>query len=114
MLVVMHVALLGLLLFTSGAEATARRRARARPQPGSATASLTVTRSDRSMAILAGIFAAAVGLYALAIEVADVLVGHKSFLILVDLCALAYLFFYNNWFRNALIGTAMERHKESR
>lgn len=114
-LVAMHVALLCFLVYSLAAEFIARLRAgsvwlHAR----SATASLTVTRGEKSMAMLAGIFAAAVGVYALAIEVSDVLVGHKSVLVVCDFGVLAYLCFFNNWFRNALIGTAMERHKESR
>jgi hypothetical protein len=108
-LLVMHVALLGLLLFAIVRELYARVKA------GRGATTFTVTRGERSMAILTGIFATSVGLYALAIQVADdVLVGRKSFLIAFDFVALTYLFFFNDWFRNDVIGTAIDRYQEKR
>jgi hypothetical protein len=73
----------------------------------------TVTRGDRSMSILTGVFASTVGLYVLAVDMSAVAVGHKAFLVVTDFALLIYLFLYNNWFRNLVIGHSSARTTEA-
>jgi len=81
---------------------------------GRGSLSATVTRGERSMATLTGVLASVAGLYVFAIEVADTAIGYKSFLIVIDFLLIGYLFLFNNWFRNRILGIANERLEEKR
>lgn len=107
-LLVMHIALGLMLLVALAMEQLSRLRA------GRGSASLVVGRGQESMHTLTGVFATSLGLFAVAIEVASAAEGHKSFLVVIDFTVLAYLFLFNNWLRNKLIGEAAERTKERR
>ena len=108
-LLTMHVAL-ALLLITAGMVALRRRLRRRR---GDFIASAIVTRGSQSMGIFTGTFATALALFYAAIEVANSAPGHKSFLIAADFVAIGYLFLFNGWFRNLVLGSAIELTKES-
>lgn len=107
-LFVMHVALGLVLLVAVGADIVLLRRA------GRGSTGLILGRGPENMRTLTGVFASSLGLFAVAIEVSSAAVGHKSFLVVLDFTVLAYLFLFNNWFRNKLIGEAAERTKERR
>lgn len=107
-LIVLHTAL-GLLF----AVATFREIV-ARMNAGSGSVSATVERGEQSMRMLTGLFASSFALLVFAIDVAHSAEGAKSFLIVIDFAVLFYMFFFNNWFRNAVIGAASARFKESR
>jgi hypothetical protein len=47
-------------------------------------------------------------------EVAEAAKGYKAFLVAADFEALAFLFCFNNWFRNQLLGEAANRANETR
>ena len=64
------------------------------------------------MAIFTGTFATTLALFYAAIDVAETASGHKSFLVAADFVAIGYLFLFNGWFRNLVLGAAIERTKE--
>lgn len=107
-LIVMHAALGMICLVAFLAEWAARLRA------GRGSLSLVVGRGTESMGVLTGVFATSLGLFAVAIEVSEAAVGHKSFLVAIDFALLAHLFLFNSWFRNKVIGEASESRKEAR
>jgi hypothetical protein len=45
----------------------------------------------------------------LAIDVADCVLGYKAALVLLDYLILTYLFFFNVWFRNAIVFAGLQR-----
>ncbi|MEJ7759567.1 MAG: hypothetical protein WKF55_08225 [Gemmatimonadaceae bacterium] len=73
-----------------------------------------VGRGENSMGMLAGGFATTLGVFALLLELSNhALEGRKSLVMLGDFGALLYLFFFNTWFRNQIVGRFSARHNES-
>ncbi|HZN03451.1 MAG TPA: hypothetical protein VFD06_07655 [Candidatus Polarisedimenticolia bacterium] len=64
---------------------------------------LKVARGDKSMTILYVAYALLTVAVTLTVQVADSAQGYKVGLIVFDYLALAYLFFFNSWFRNRLL-----------
>jgi hypothetical protein len=64
------------------------------------------------MAMLAGTFAATAFVVTYAVDVSKAGEGYKTSLVVADYSVLVYLFFFNGWFRNKVIGHVMARHRE--
>jgi hypothetical protein len=79
-----------------------------RLRAGSGAAVLRVTRSERSMAALYGVYGTVSAvLVGLSLTV-DVAVRYRVFWTIVDVLQAAYLCVWNAWFRNKLIGWASQ------
>ena len=97
-LVVMHGVLAGVLavaLFATG---------RARWKASHNNLKAVVTRGAESMKMLYVTYGIVTAVFTFAIPVSVAATGFKSALILVDYVVLSYLFFFNAWFRNWLLG----------
>jgi hypothetical protein len=64
------------------------------------------------MTILAGTFAATAFVVTLAVDVSAAGAGYKTSMIVLDYGVLVYLFFFNGWFRNRVIGQVTARRRE--
>ena len=107
-LVVVHSTLGLLFAWCLFAEGLAKFRA------GRGSVNLTLTRGEKSMGMLAGLFGSSFGLFVFAVDLAESVHGHKSFLIASDFVVLLYLFFFNSRFRNQVFGAVQQLAKESR
>jgi hypothetical protein len=101
-LLAMHLVLGAFVVLGVGASLRARFRARR----GGIKAE--VQRGPQSMGVFTAMFATALGVFYAALDLANVLLGYKSFLVVVDFIAIGYLFLDNNWFRNHVLGAASE------
>ncbi len=69
----------------------------------------TVDRGEHSMNALYVMYGTTAIVYALAVQVSQAFVGHKVLLIVLNYGAITYLFFFNSWFRNALLFPLVQR-----
>jgi len=70
----------------------------------------TVTRGDKSMALLYNIMTGIVMfIYTLAIQLSEALKGNKVLIFVLNSIALIYLFFFSSWFRNSIFFPLMKR-----
>jgi hypothetical protein len=99
-LAAVHVLLTGMLVVSLFAPLLARRLG----QQGGLNAKAKVIRGERSMTILYVAYGVGTVALTLAVQVGEVVKGHKVALILFDYAVLSYLFFFNSWFRNRLLG----------
>lgn len=71
--------------------------------------SLSVTRGETSMAFVFSVYGILSIFFASALSVTESFKGYKVFLLLVDYVGLAYLFFFNSWFRNICLFRLRQR-----
>ncbi len=65
----------------------------------------TTTREEKSLKYLRNFASGFTSIIlAVMISIADVAYGHKVFIFLLDIIIVLYLSYYNDWFRNKLIG----------
>lgn len=67
------------------------------------SASATVTLAEKNMNAIYVAYGIATIAMALAVQVAETAKGYKSVLIIIDYGILTYLFFFNLWFKDALL-----------
>jgi hypothetical protein len=94
-LALLHLVLLGFVLYSIFA--SVRTKLKSGPN-------LKVIRGEKSMTYLYVIYGVITLIFALAVQVSRSGEGYKVGIILVDYVFLTYLFFFNSWFRNWLIG----------
>lgn len=98
MLILIHLALVGVLfLSVLGWMKAAWRRRR-----GGITA--VAIRGEKSMTFLYVVYGVAAVIFALAVQVSEAAKGYKVAIVVFDYLALTYLFFFNSWFRNWILG----------
>ena len=98
MLIVLHACLVAVLVTAMFGTVRARWRLTRGAVPA------TVTRGERSMTVLYVAYAVATVSLSLAVDVAQAAAGYKVAIIAFDYVVLSYLFFFNSWFRNRLLG----------
>ncbi len=73
---------------------------------------LSVERGEQSMNLLYVAYGVVTLVFALAVQVAEAAQGYKVAIISFDYIALSYLFFFNSWFRNWILGKLSRIRKD--
>lgn len=106
MVFALHGALIALLLMAVFATVRVRWRRTSGAVVGK------VSRGERSMTIIYVVYGVGTVALTLAVQVAEAVVGYKVVIITFDYVVLSYLFFFNSWFRNLLLGLLRRVHED--